>query len=208
MSQQEQPSNANASWSDYYQATKDNPPHALVLKALELFEAEPAKGERFAIDLGCGAGRDTRELLRRGWRVLAVDQEEGALEALLKLTPPEHLPRIQTQAMAFESLVIPQADLINASFSLPFCKPESFDGLWATMLQALRPGGRFAGNFFGVRDQWANSPAMTFHSQAQVRTMLDSLETEFFEEIEQEGPTACRGSKHWHLFSVVARRPA
>jgi trans-aconitate methyltransferase len=34
---------------------------------LALFDAdESAKGKRFAIDLGCGSGSDTVELLRRG----------------------------------------------------------------------------------------------------------------------------------------------
>ena len=30
----------------------------------------------FAIDLGCGAGRDTIYLLHNGWKVLAIDKED------------------------------------------------------------------------------------------------------------------------------------
>ncbi|MEC4815643.1 MAG: methyltransferase domain-containing protein [Scytonema sp. PMC 1069.18] len=38
---------------------------------------------RFAVDLGCGDGRDTVELLRQGWRVLAIDGEAEAIARLL-----------------------------------------------------------------------------------------------------------------------------
>lgn len=30
----------------------------------------------FAIDLGCGVGRDTIYLLHNGWKVLAIDKED------------------------------------------------------------------------------------------------------------------------------------
>nr|WP_312508672.1 class I SAM-dependent methyltransferase [Pseudomonas luteola] len=35
-----------------------------------------------ALDLGCGTGRDTLELLARGWDVIAVDAQAEALERL------------------------------------------------------------------------------------------------------------------------------
>jgi SAM-dependent methyltransferase len=95
--------------------------------------------------LGCGEGRDTVELLRRGWRVLGID---GEPEALARLTqrPDIELERLETRSDRFETLVLPeQVDLINASFCLPFCPPEAFPQLWLTIGQALRPGGRFCG---------------------------------------------------------------
>ena len=44
------------------------------------FGATPA--DALAIDLGCGDGRDVVEILRRGWRVVAVDAEPEALRQL------------------------------------------------------------------------------------------------------------------------------
>ena len=35
-----------------------------------------------AVDLGAGTGRDTAELLRRGWRVIAIDREPEAIDRL------------------------------------------------------------------------------------------------------------------------------
>ena len=90
-------------WVDYYAVTVERPAWQTVRTAIDLFRAEdeaagragaPA-GARFAVDLGCGAGRDARELLRAGWRVLAVDGEPAARGVLEKATEPELKPRLQ-----------------------------------------------------------------------------------------------------------------
>ncbi len=67
-------------WARYYDATGDEPRETL-LDALERFTAPGV-----AVDLGCGTGRDTVELLRRGWKVVAVDSEEEAIRRLRTAT--------------------------------------------------------------------------------------------------------------------------
>ena len=69
-------------WGRYYEAAKGGGPRETLRLALDLFESEGGWGERRAVDLGCGEGRDTLELLRRGWRVLAIDDEREAIERL------------------------------------------------------------------------------------------------------------------------------
>ncbi len=85
-------------WARYYEVTVERPAWETVRIAIERFAAEkrPAGGERFAIDLGCGAGRDTRELLRAGWRVLAIDREPAAIASLEAAVEPELRPWLQT----------------------------------------------------------------------------------------------------------------
>jgi len=49
-------------WRGYYDAMAGKPPRDTLLFAIDRFDAEVEqnrKGERFAIDLGCGEGRDT-----------------------------------------------------------------------------------------------------------------------------------------------------
>ena len=66
------PQASEREWRRYYAAALQDPPRATLLHALERFAAEAhVPRERFAVDLGSGTGRDTLELLRRGWRVLA-----------------------------------------------------------------------------------------------------------------------------------------
>jgi SAM-dependent methyltransferase len=112
---------------------------------------------------------------------------------------------LQTQVAKFEEVNLPPADLIHASYSIPFCHPDHFPELWEKIANALKPGGRFAGQFFGVHDSWANEPDMTFHTEAQVRAMLQNFETEYFHEEDADGHAAS-GPKHWHVFTVIARK--
>lgn len=191
-------------WHAFYDAVEGRPPHDTLLKTLALFDGKPARA-RFAIDLGCGGGRDTRELLRRGWRVLAVDREAEGIERLIASVTVEHQPRLLTQVSAFEALTsLPNCDFVNASFSLPFCPPAHFAALWKMLVAALQSGGRFAGTLFGERDGWINQPGMTFHTRWQVEAMLEGFTIEQFNEEESDGKTALGDTKHWHTFAVVA----
>ncbi len=194
------------SWSAYYDAVANQPPRPTLRFALERFEEEGGAG--FAVDLGCGEGRDAVELLRRGWRVLAIDAEREALERLLGRPElgVDALDRLRTEVARFEDATWPEADLLNAGFSLPFCPPAAFDDVWRRIVGSLRPGGRFAGQLFGDRDEWAGEPEMTFHARADVDRLLDGLAIEHFEELELDGSTATGTPKHWHVFHVVARR--
>jgi hypothetical protein len=112
---------------------------------------------------------------------------------------------LQTQVSNFEKVSLSSADLIHASYSIPFCHPDHFPALWEKISNALNPGGRFAGQFFGVRDSWADNTAMTFHTEEQIHAMLAGLETEYFHEEDADGQAAS-GPKHWHVFTVIARR--
>ncbi len=90
-------------WTDYYQAVAGRPPRETLLQALARFDIEtPAIG--FSVDLGCGDGRDTVELLRRGWRVLGIDGEGEAIERL-RHRPDIDPTHLETQVMRFEQLV-------------------------------------------------------------------------------------------------------
>jgi tellurite methyltransferase len=197
---------AEPNWATYYEAVAGRPPRETLLKALENFAAEPSTHQaRFAVDLGCGDGRDTVELLRRGWRVLAIDGEPQAFDRLLDQPIPDH--QLQTQLIKFETLTLPPAiDLINASFCLPFCPPANFPTLWQTIVTALKPGGRFCGQLFGDRDSWAAFSNRSHHTRSQVEALLQPFEIEWLEEEEHPGVTAIGEEKHWHIFHIVVRK--
>lgn len=195
-------------WADYYQKLDGRPPRETVLKALELFAQEHIPSEkRTAVDLGCGAGQDTFELLRHGWSVLAMDKQPEAIQRIQSKLPPEIQPQLNTKVASFEALTnLPNAMLINASFSLPFCHPDHFDTLWTLIEQAIAANGRFAGNLFGDKDSWTNNPNMTFHSRSQAEALFTNFDMEFFAENDEDGTTALGKEKHWHIFTIVARK--
>jgi tellurite methyltransferase len=186
-------------WTRYYDAA-GNAPRETLLQALSGF-SEPGE----AIDLGCGTGRDTVELLRRDWRVLAIDSHEEAIRRL-RASVGLH-DRLETRVAAFEDAVLPSSDLVNASYSLPFCRPELFDDFWERLVAALRGGGRFCGQLFGDRDEWAPADDITFFTRDAAEALLQPFEVERFDEVEEDSTTVVGDPKHWHVFHVVARKP-
>jgi len=197
-------------WSSYYKVVEGRPPRTTLTKALELFAADAdfkvEKKRRFAVDLGCGNGRDTAELLRQNWRVLAID---GQAEAIEQLRQRKDLNRtyLEARVQKFEDLTLPpEVDLINASFCLPFCPAEHFSELWDVIVSSLRTGGRFSGQLFGDRDSWAALSDIVTHTRSQVDQLLQLFIVEFFEEEEHPGKTALGEDKYWHLYQIVARK--
>ena len=189
-------------WEEYYRAVRGRPPRQLLLDALAYFRDSV---HRKAIDLGSGDGTESALLLERGWHVLAIDGEPASIKHLLAKISKEQQTRLQTQVSKFEDVVLTPVDLVHASLSLPFCPPEHFDAFWAKIVDAVKPGGLFAGQFFGVRDSWANELDMTFHTEEQVSKMLEDFEIKYFHERDEDGD-AVSGPKHWHVFTVIARK--
>jgi SAM-dependent methyltransferase len=193
-------------WTQYYDAAGDDPRPTL-LDALRRFDDEEPC-ERFAVDLGSGSGRDTAELLRRGWSVLAVDGTAEAIERLLSRPDLSGRARrrLETRVSRFENANWPSADLVNSSYALPFCPPRAFPDLWRRIERSLEPGGRFSGQLFGDRDGWSDEDDLSFHTRAEVEALLAGFDVERFDEVEEDSSTAMGKPKHWHLFHVVARR--
>lgn len=194
-------------WPGYFRAVAGKPARETLLKALELFDREaPSDLPRFAIDLGCGSGRDTFELLRRGWRVLAVDASELGLSLLKKEVPNEHAARLETLLSSYEDFRPTQATLINASYALPFCEPLRFDEMWARIVATIPVGGRFAGQFFGERDDWAALGDRVHHTRPQVERLLADFTIDRLQEVENREAGVTGIVKNWHIFHVVAKK--
>jgi SAM-dependent methyltransferase len=191
-------------WVGYYDSQVGREPRELLREALHSFDREDRVG--MAVDLGCGDGTDTAELIAHGWTVLAIDAQEEAIRRVHEKVPPDGAPLLTTIVSPMEDATIPASDLVFASFSLPFCRPGAFPGLWERLRWSLHPGGRFAGELFGDRDSWASDPEMTFHDAGAAQALFDGWEVESFEEEEEDGE-AFDGPKHWHVFHVIARRP-
>ena len=176
-------------------------------------------GGKLAVDLGCGDGRDTVEMVKRGWRVVANDTSEEGLRRLVgRLEAMERsgevggagaVGRVTLNRKPFTVMEVPRCWFVNASFSIPHCHRHEFGPMWARIVAAIEPGGRFAGQFFGVRDSWtgANDGVVrTFHTREEVERMLVAFELEHFEEVEKPGKTSMGDPKYWHVFHVVGRK--
>jgi SAM-dependent methyltransferase len=206
-------------WAQYYAVTVERPAWQTVRLAIEKFHAEDEAASqatpsaasippaaRFAVDLGCGAGRDTRELLRAGWRVLAVDREPAARTAMESAVEPDLRPRLEIRIEDLATARIPTCDLVNASLSVPFLPPPAFHRTWQRILAALEPGARFAAMLFGDHDESASDPKMTCLAPDKIRASLADFDIEFWSVEEDDRPTALGDPHHFHLVEFVARR--
>src|SRR5690242_242813 len=194
----------DSDWREYYERTAGQPPRHTLLAALERFGTNAIA--RRAADLGCGDGRDTIELLRRGWRVLAIDAEPAAIARLQARPDLPSSAMLETRCARFEDATWPAVDLVNASFALPLCPPERFPEVWTRIERSLATGGRFAGQLFGERDEWRGEPGITHHGRGDVERLLTGFIIEMLAEEESDTTTPYGKPKHWHLFHVVARK--
>jgi len=192
-------------WSGYFNSVVGKGARDTLIAALNYFERDGVyKG--FAVDLAAGEGRDSLELLRRNWQVLATDNHPEAFSHLWARVPEMLKPNLTTTEASFNDMKFPNCDMVNASFALPFCEPQHFEVLWDKIVASIRPGGRFAGQFFGNRDTWASLPNRSHHSREEVLKLLEGFSIEMMREEERDDPPELRKPKHWQIFHIVARK--
>ena len=189
-------------WRRYNIAQQARDPRPLLTTAL----AHTGAGDgKVALELGAGAGVDSRALLAAGWRVHAFDADGSGLDWLRQHVPATEAGRLQIHVVDLATInELPAADLIYSAFTLSWLQPAVFARVWAALRAALRPGGVLAVNIFGDRDEWARTPGTSCMSEPDVHDLLAGLEIVHFATREEDGPAFC-GPKHWHVFDVVAR---
>ena len=200
------PAEDQPSWNGFHKAALGRPPRELLVRTLNFFVVE-GRAPGVAVDLGCGSGPDTLELLRRGWRVHAVDAEASGLTMLRDTAPPEAQARLFTHAARFESFEFPPCDLVWAGFALPFCPADEFAALLRRVASALTVGGRMAGDIFGDRHAWSAEPDVLTLTEQQARSALDHLTIEAFD-IEDGYRVSGGDVTRWHAFGFAARKAA
>jgi tellurite methyltransferase len=138
--------------------------------------------------------------------VFATDAEAEGIRRLRSRVPAELTPALTTTVARMEEVELPEADLIWAGFSL-FLPTGAMVGGLVEGPRSGPSGWPFGGQILGERDTWASDQEISSFSRDDGRALFDGFEIERFEEEEEDGE-ACSGPKHWHLFHVLARRPA
>lgn len=192
-------------WPAYFERVQGEPPRQTLLDALGAFGASHG----LAADLGAGDGRDTQALLERGWRVIAVEPHpEGVrrLQARPLCAAAIADGRLDVRTEVFESMRLPEVDLVNASFALPFCPPGAWASTWEAITRCIRPGGRFAGQLFGDRDSWSTLEDRVHLTRAEMLACFDAFVLEHLREEDRPSKYEGEAHKHWHVFHIVARK--
>ena len=137
-----------------------------------------------------------------------MDAEQLSIDIILNRVDLNQISNLEVSISPFAEMKLPkELDLINASYSLPFCKPEDFDHCWNTIASSLAVGGRFCGHFFGKHDEWANHPNLTIHSYEDLIALFQNQFIIEYLQIE-DGPVPCANGKmkHWHTYHVIAKK--
>jgi len=186
---------------DYLKITENSLPSLWLSEAIKILNR---KGH--ALDLGCGAGRDTKYLLEQGFIVTAVDKELQAEEYIKKL-PQENLTFILSKFEDF-NFEKEKYDLINGQFSLPFIDLDEFNDVFNKIKYSLKLGGVFVGQLFGINDDWNKSKTTrtTFHTKEEAQKLFEDMKLIKFIEKDYDGTIADGTPKHWHSFHVLARK--
>lgn len=192
-------------WSDFHRRSLLRPVRELLRRTVGCFELEEQE-PGVAVDLGCGAGAETIELLRRGWQVHAVDSDSGGIRLLEGSIPESSRALLKTHVANFDKFDFPCCDLIWAGYSWPYCAAEFWPDLLKRMVEALRPNGRLAGDHFGEKHAWAGEPSIHTVAEAELREQLKHLVVEAFD-IEDGFRPSAGGLTRWHAFGVAARKP-
>ena len=185
----------------YYENTTNARPNYTVKKFIEL---NVKTGN--AVELGCGAGRDTVCLIKNGWNVLAIDREDVESRIVVKLEA-EELKQFKFLKQNFEDIELEKNNLIVANFSLPFCNKNNFKELWNKIDNSILKDGYFVGNFLGENDEWKiTKEEMTFLTKEQIIELFSNFEIIEFKEVEKDGITGLGQMKHWHVFNGIAKK--
>jgi tellurite methyltransferase len=192
-----------ARFARYIEARQFDPPRTLLMQAAAL-----AGHKEHALDVGAGALNATKYLLSSCFEhVTALDASPRAQEAA------RELPRDQVNFVLsrFEEFDFPtnRYDLVNAEFSLPFMNRSDFAPTFTALLRSVKPGGIFSGQLFGPNDSWnVENSGMTFHIRAEAGAFFRDFELAHFEEEDHPGTTKLGEPKHWHIFHIIAKKPA
>lgn len=129
----------------YYENTENALPHPIVKKFINM-NIKPEN----AVDLGCGAGRDTVYLIKNGWKVLSIDKEDTR-EIIVNKLDSEEKERFNFECSSFENIELKKNNLLVANFSIPFCDKSYFNDFWNKISNSILKERIFCWKFFWIK---------------------------------------------------------
>ncbi len=129
----------------YYENTEGALPNPMVKKFIDM-NIKPSN----AIDLGCGAGRDTIFLINNGWKVLSIDRE-NTKEIISSKLNNEEIKKFRFKSQNFEDIELEKTNLLVANFSIPFCDKKHFNKFWNKITDSILKDRIFCWQFFWIK---------------------------------------------------------
>jgi trans-aconitate methyltransferase len=184
--------------SKYYKVSGNRKPSPLLLRALKLGNFNTA------LDLGCGAGVDAKEMSRQGLSVTAIDYNPEVKKHF------KDTKGIEIIISSFQNFNFQKYDFIFSKSALVFIPPGEFNIAIERVKESLNPNGIIALRLWGINDSAFKRPERkgkwTFVSKKQLKEKFKDFEIIELTEEEKDGKTALGQPKHWHFFNLIARK--
>lgn len=188
-------------WETYYKEHINRKPKEQLIRAVSFCGNKDS-----ALDLGAGTLVESIFLLKSNFKKVTAMDSSPQSEVFAKKIRSENFSFILSSFKDFK-FEENSYDLINAQYALPFYGKEGFSLFIKNVIDSLKTGGIFVGQFFGVEDEWNTSDSkLSFQTEDEFRKLLNSLEIIDFSEEKKRGNTAAGKQKHWHVFHFIARK--
>ena len=177
----------NWNWKLYIKKLKDEKIRPVLEEAVLL--SKPG----LALDIGAGALNETKYLLERGFKVIAIDPNSED-DDVLKIPIQEYIFPTNTFSLVCALLVF------------PFLPKKDIPDIMRGVANSLKKNGIIVAHFFGSNDTWSNRCAT--HSSDEIRSLIDDTGLTIIKLTEQQydKKTAKGILKHWHVFTLIAKK--
>lgn len=164
------------------------------------------KYQRRVLDLGCGSLRNSKFLFNSGFVVDAVDKDPDVKNYTeFFKNRPKGLFNLKITDYLKLDLEVKKYDIVVAQNSLSFNTKTEVRKMINKIYRALKTGGFFAGNLYGLKDFRVEKGNMSFYTEDGVISSMSKFKIEKMNEA--EGNTEENGrSTHWHTFEFVAKK--
>lgn len=192
----------NWHWEKFVKATKNRKPINYLIEAVKILNSQKGK----ALDIGCGAGIDSKYLAENGFKVEAIDLNKTSVEETKKICEGLAVNAILKNVNDY--VITPNNfDLIIAWNTLSFLGKEEAERILLDIKNGLKENGLFVFSVFGPKDDWAkNHSEMSFWTKEELKNTLSGMDFIKFSEEKQKKPGATGNIKFWHLIQGITRK--
>jgi len=185
------------------------------------FDEKKASRQLMAADLGAGAGNETIYLIEKEWNVIAIDTNPYSIKTIRerfqelqrkdRSENKQKLGSLDARLISMQKMELKpnSLDLVNASLSLPYIPRTQMKDVWKKIVDALKVGGVFTGDFFGPEHAWRNNPTMSFYSLKEIlKEFFDdsNLEIRYVFDKREESRLAAGGTVFFHTITIIAQK--